>query len=123
MYTDQKAPESIRGQAQSLLVFLTQGVGMFFGYRIMDGGSLGPIPLNLTFGDYGSKVTNAEEYAQALVAARGETEPLGFLQTFGEMLSSSLPEEILGSELLTTTMGQWKNFWMSPAIMAAIILV
>lgn len=123
MYTDQKAPESIRGQAQGLLVFLTQGVGMFFGYRIMAGGSLGVIPLSLTFGEYGSQVTSAEEYAEALVAARGEAEPLGFFQTFGEMLSRSLPEGILGSDILATTMGQWKNFWMSPAIMAAIILV
>src|SRR5690606_41624425 len=28
MYTDQKAPRAIRGQAQGLLVFLTQGVGI-----------------------------------------------------------------------------------------------
>lgn len=34
MYTDQKAPLEIRGQAQSLLVFFTQGIGLFFGYRI-----------------------------------------------------------------------------------------
>ena len=55
MYTDQKAPKAIRGQAQGLLVFLTQGVGMFFGYRIMAGGNLfGFIPLNLTFGNYGN---------------------------------------------------------------------
>jgi len=34
MYTDQKAPLDIRGQAQSMLVFFTQGVGMYFGFRI-----------------------------------------------------------------------------------------
>ncbi|WP_425397976.1 nucleoside permease [Aeoliella sp.] len=34
MYTDQKAPKDIRGQAQGMLVFFTQGVGMFFGYMI-----------------------------------------------------------------------------------------
>ena len=51
MYTDAKAPEAFRGQAQGLLVFLTQGIGMFFGYRIMAAGKLDfwgyfEIPLN-----------------------------------------------------------------------------
>ena len=62
MYTDQKAPKEIRGQAQSLLVFLTQGIGMFFGYRIMAGGSLFGIPLNLTFGKYGEQVSSSASY-------------------------------------------------------------
>ena len=34
MYTDNKAPKEVRSQAQSLLVFFTQGVGMYFGYMI-----------------------------------------------------------------------------------------
>ncbi|MGC6426495.1 MAG: MFS transporter [Akkermansiaceae bacterium] len=34
IYTDQKAPKTIRGQAQALLVVLTQGVGMFIGAKI-----------------------------------------------------------------------------------------
>lgn len=34
MYTDQKAGKDIRGQAQGMLVFFTQGVGMYFGYMI-----------------------------------------------------------------------------------------
>ncbi len=33
IYTDKKAPAEVRSQAQSLLVFLTQGLGMFFGFR------------------------------------------------------------------------------------------
>lgn len=39
IYTDKKAPAEIRGQAQSLLVFLTQGLGMFFGFRMAFGGN------------------------------------------------------------------------------------
>ena len=122
MYTDQKAPKEIRGQAQSLLVFLTQGIGMFFGYRIMDNGNLFGIPLNLTFGEYGKKVTSSGEYAESLKAAMGETTELSFLDKFGQMFSRSLPES-LPAEQLETTMGQWQNFWMSPAIMAAIVFV
>jgi MFS family permease len=34
MYTDKKASDDVRNQAQSMLVFFTQGVGMFFGYWI-----------------------------------------------------------------------------------------
>ena len=34
IYTDQKAPKTMRGQAQGLLIVLTQGVGMFIGAKI-----------------------------------------------------------------------------------------
>ena len=122
MYTDEKAPKEIRGQAQGLLVFLTQGIGMFFGYKIMAGGNLFGIPLNLTFGEYGKQVTSSGDYASALKTAAGETESLSFFETFGKMFSRDLPDA-LPAEQLETTMGQWQNFWMSPAIMAGIVMV
>ncbi|TWT95786.1 MFS transporter [Neorhodopirellula pilleata] len=123
MYTDQKAPKAIRGQAQGLLVFLTQGVGMFFGYRIMAGGSLfGSIPLNLTFGDYGKQVTAAPQYVEALGEARGSAPSASFLETFTKMFSRDLPAS-LDQGILNETMAQWRDFWISPAIMAAIIFV
>lgn len=122
MYTDQKAPREIRGQAQGLLVFLTQGIGMFFGYRIMAQGSLFGIPLNFTVGDYGKTVTRSEEFSGALATARGETEPLGFFETFGKMFSRDLPEG-LDADLLSETMLQWQNFWYFPAILAAGVFV
>ncbi|MFM7845248.1 MAG: nucleoside permease [Planctomycetota bacterium] len=122
MYTDQKAPTEIRGQAQGLLVFLTQGVGMFFGYRIMAAGEFLGIPLNWHIGDYGLQVTNSEAYMNALKEARGEKAAVSFNETFTKMFSRSLPES-LDTEILQTTMNQWKNFWMFPSIMAGIILV
>jgi len=123
MYTDAKAPKAIRGQAQGLLVFLTQGVGMFFGYRIMAGADLfGFIPLNLTFGNYGNQVTSAPQYVEALGAARGETESVSFMETFTKMFTRDLPDS-LDTGILTETMGQWRDFWLSPAIMAAAIFV
>lgn len=122
MYTDQKAPKEIRGQAQSLLVFLTQGIGMFFGYRIMAGSNLFGIPLNLTFGKYGQQVSSSISYNESLKAAIGETNEVSFLDKFGQMFTRSLPDS-LPAEDLSTTMGQWQNFWMSPAIMAAIVFV
>ncbi len=122
MYTDQKAPKEIRGQAQGLLVFLTQGVGMFFGYRIMAGGELFGIPLNLTVGEYGQQVTSSAEYATALQEASGEVASSGFLESFGQMFTRNLPET-LDQGILQETMTQWQNFWMLPAIMAAVVLV
>lgn len=123
MYTDQKAPKEIRGQAQSLLVFLTQGVGMFFGYRIMAAGNLfNLVPLNWTIGEFGKQVTSSEAFATALQAARGTTEPLGFFDTFSKMFTRELPAS-LDNDLLATTMHQWQNFWMFPAIMAGIVMV
>ena len=122
MYTDQKAPKAIRGQAQSLLVFLTQGIGMFFGYKIMAADSFLGIPLNLTVGKYGEQVTQAAEYTAALKAATGEQPPMSFVETFANMLSRSLPAEF-DKELLASTMNQWKNFWMFPSIMAGIVMV
>jgi nucleoside transporter len=122
MYTDQKAPKEIRGQAQGLLVFLTQGVGMFFGYRIMSGGSLFGIPLNFTVGKYGEQVTNSESYAAALETARGQTAEVSFFDTFKNMFNRELPAAV-DPELLGTTMEQWKNFWMFPAIMAGAVMI
>ena len=37
MYTDKVAPETIRSQAQSMLVFFTQGIGMYVGYGVCFG--------------------------------------------------------------------------------------
>ncbi len=137
MYTDQKAPKAIRGQAQGLLVFLTQGIGMFFGYKIMGASvwNIGEwrvskwlgiedfsINFGWTIGEYGSQVTKGPDYTKALTTARGEQEAVGFLESFSQMFSRSLPEG-LDAGLLAETMEQWKNFWMFPSIMAAIIMV
>jgi MFS family permease len=196
IYTDKKAPTEIRGQAQGLLVFLTQGVGMFFGYRIMAGGNLFGLPLNLTFGQYGEQVSRSDAYSESLKTVRGITDvverlPLqelrdvgerqglevaattskeqlvtlfsnqsqfmekafvdikslagaqgfdvskvtnkdelvsllsdkpSFLESLSMMFSQKLPQD-LNPELLADTMAQWKNFWISPAIMAAIVFV
>lgn len=122
MYTDRAAKIDSR-PAQGLLVFLTQGIGMFFGFRIMAGGNLfGVIPLNLTVGEYGKQVASSTEYVAALKEARGDTAALDFFSTFTQMFSRSLPSE-LDPGILATTMGEWKNFWLLPAIMAAAILI
>jgi hypothetical protein len=108
MYTDKKAPPDIRGQAQSLLVFFTQGVGMYFGYW-------------LAFNRFGATVANYKPLQDAIDAASPQ-KTLTFAEQLGRMVSVSLPEG-LDATLLNETMQQWKQFWLLPAGMAAVILV
>jgi nucleoside transporter len=108
MYTDKKAPKEIRGQAQGLLVFFTQGIGMYFGYM-------------LAFSRFGKTVTNYDQLTKAIEAAKPATE-ITFAESLTRMFSVSLPESI-DKQLLGSTMEQWKEFWLLPAGMAAAILV
>ncbi len=105
MYTDKVASKDIRGQAQSLLVFVTQGVGMYFGYQV-------------AFGKFG-QVSQYETLDAAIKNARAE-ESLSFAQSLGKMFSVKMPAGV-DAELIASTMQQWKAFWTFPAIMAGVI--
>ena len=108
MYTDKKASPEIRGQAQSMLVFFTQGIGMYFGYQV-------------AFSTNGKTVTKYADLQAAIEAAQ-PAETLTYFQKFGQMFSMSLPEG-LDQTLLAETMAQWKEYWILPAIMAGAVLV
>jgi hypothetical protein len=130
IYTENTAPTNIRGQAQSLLVFLTQGVGMYFGYWV-------------AFAKKDEVVTKHAELAQAIADARlheaaaaiaksqnvslkealklaGDLQ-LSFGEKLAQMFSVNLP--VVDPQLLADTMAQWKTFWMLPAAMAGGIAV
>lgn len=107
MYTDKKAPKKVSGQAQSLLVFVTQGLGMLIGFKVA--------------GSRFGTVSNYGELNDAIAAARPEQE-LSFGEKLTKLFSIDMPESI-DADLLTTTMAQWKEFWILPAIMAGAILV
>lgn len=108
MYTDQKASKEIRGQAQSMLVFFTQGIGMFFGFWIA--GEM-----------FAKQMTNYDALNEA-IAANTTPKTYDFFEQFGQMFSAKLPEGV-DPQLLSDTMLQWKQFWLVPAGMAAAILV
>lgn len=108
MYTDKKATADIRGQAQSMLVFFTQGIGMYFGYKVA----------GARFGD---AVTGYDTLNESIAVLKTE-ETLTFGESLGRMFSKQLPEGI-DPTLLSETMLQWKQFWILPAIMAFAILV
>lgn len=127
IYTDKKAPVEIRGQAQSLLVFLTQGLGMFFGYRMAFGGNLPftgagkeGVPLPNSFGEIGVlPAGDAALSAGIKVLNEGKAE-LGFFDKLLGMFGKGYPDG-LDPALITKAMADWKNYWMFPAMMAAIV--
>jgi len=107
MYADKVAPSEIRGQVQSLLVFITQGVGMYFGYKV-------------AFGKFGG-VSKYEDLDKAITAAQSAGD-LSFGQKMAKMFSVNMPEGV-DSTLISEAMMQWKELWILPAIMAAVITV
>ncbi len=108
MYTDAKAPADVKGQAQCMLVFFTQGIGMFFGYWIA--GS-----------QFTATVPSYEKLNAALQAAR-PVESLSFAESLERMFSVKMPDGV-DPQLVATTMLEWKQFWLLPALMAGVILV
>jgi nucleoside transporter len=107
IYADKTAPATVRGQVQGLLVFLTQGVGMYLGYQV-------------AFGKMGAQLVSHGELSKAITAARPE-ETLSFAQQLGRLFQVGLPK--VDEALLAKAMGEWKVFWMLPAGMAAAIAV
>lgn len=108
MYADKRADEKIRGQVQSMLVFFTQGIGMFFGFSFADQQKQ-------------NTMKSEEALSQAFASAR-EAQDIGYFEKLSQMFSQSIPEGI-DSALLSETMNQWKEFWLLPAGMAAAVMV
>ncbi|MED5453071.1 MAG: MFS transporter [Verrucomicrobiota bacterium] len=117
MYTDNKAPKEIRSQAQSLLVFFTQGVGMFFGYKIAAGSALFPVVSDYTLTP---GFTAVQESSDAL-AATIEPATFGFWESFGTMFLTEKPEA--AGSIISDAMSNWKVFWMFPCLMALVVTV
>lgn len=107
IYADKAAPVTVRNQVQSMLVFFTQGIGMYFGYQIAD-----------------AKMTaHVGGHAALATAIKEATAPqtLSFGQQLGQMFSVGLPD--VNPNLLQTASSQWKTFWLLPAGMAGAIAV
>ena len=124
IYTDKKAPAEVRSQAQSLLVFLTQGLGMFFGFRMAFGGNwpFTTIPLPNTFGAYGAAPVNHVALMENIKASAGSQPAPSFLESMAGMFGKGYPEGV-NPELVAKAMTDWKHYWLFPAGMAAVIAV
>jgi nucleoside transporter len=108
IYADREAPKAIRGQVQSMLVFFTQGVGMFVGFKFA-AYKLAPVS------------SPSNELAGAIGAARGE-QSLTFMQQLSNMFAVNMPEGV-DAGLVTKTAELWKAYWLLPAGMAGAIAV
>ncbi|MEP4077680.1 MFS transporter [Haloferula sp.] len=104
MYTDRVAPKAIRGQAQSMLVFFTQGIGMFIGFKVAAAG-------------FGPLAESSATLTTEISAARGE-EIMNFAGQLKKMFSVAMPEGVTPA-VITEAAAQWKSYWMLPAMMAA----
>lgn len=124
IYTDRKAPADIRGQAQGLLIFLTQGIGMFFGFRMAFGGNFPftTIPLPNTFGIYGAAPTHHQALMDHIKEISGSATPPSFLDSLLGMFGKGYPEG-LDSTLLASAMKDWQNYWLMPASFALAVAV
>ncbi len=108
MYAEQKGTAEVRGQVQSMLVFFTQGVGMYIGYWFAGA-------------KFGKDVASYPKLNEALTE-NASAEPMSFFESLTNMFSVRSLSDI-DQSLLTETMSQWKTFWMLPAFMAVGILV
>lgn len=123
IYTDKRSPKDVRGQAQGLLVFLTQGVGMFFGFRMAFSGTIPftNIAIPNHVGQYGVGPENHQPLLDHITTLKGEQEAPGFIDTMLGMFGKGYPEGI-DMTLVAKAMADWKDYWYFPAGMAAVIL-
>ncbi len=108
IYADKAAPVTVRGQVQSMLVFFTQGVGMFIGYRIAD--------TTMKAG-----VSGHGQLAAAITEASGDAGQPGFAQQLGQMFEVGLPK--VDATVLAIVAEQWRLFWLLPAGMAGAVAI
>lgn len=109
MYTDRVAPPDVRNQAQSLVVFFTLGIGMFFGFG-MAGAKHGMI-----FADPNAPKVAAPPPSgiiEHITAALGKV-----VDVFTAVIDSTLGKLVAGIS------NKWTQFWALPAIIAAVVML
>ena len=108
MYADRVAPPALRGQTQSMLVFFTQGIGMFVGFKVA-AAKFAPV------------ADSSSALGSAITAAKAE-EKLTFFRQMGRMFSVNMPDGV-DAGLISQSAQLWKQYWLFPAGMAAVIAV
>jgi MFS family permease len=101
IYTDKKAPAAIRGQAQGLLVLVTQGIGLGLGAPIM-----ARIYDQQKAANYRELTDEANQLREQYQEGGGTDEALW---------------ERASELMLSAT--DWKTIWLYPAAMAGVVLV
>jgi len=107
MYADRVAPEAIRGQTQSMLVFFTQGVGMYIGY-------------DLAAEKFGV-VKPASDALGKAIAVVNPAENLSYGQKLAQLFAAEIPQVDAG--IWNNAAVLWKSYWLYPAMLAGAIAV
>lgn len=107
MYADRVASPQIRNQTQSLVIFFTLGIGMFFG-----------------FGLAGTKFGQLFPDPNAPPAAA----PVGVIAHIQEALGTAVTWFCSGIDALTSSLlsgikNPWQQFWILPCLIAGVVLV
>ncbi|MCB9883749.1 MAG: MFS transporter [Planctomycetes bacterium] len=108
MYTDKAAPAKVRSQAQSLVVFFTLGVGMFFGYAMA-----------------------GQKYAEVVLGKPtvvADEAPAGFIPMILHYLNFAprwLTNQVdsLVNPYLADLADPWQQFWALPAVIAGAVMI
>ncbi len=120
IYTDNKAPRHLRGQAQGLLVLFTLGLGMLIGAQIA-----GQLEARFTpeeSNEYGAQVAATMEEIQAVSAEMTTAGTEAERTAWSERLAALEAEraELRKAQLLAI---DWRLLWGIPAGFAAVVLV
>ncbi len=102
IYTDKKCTSDIRGQAQGLLVLVTQGLGLGIGTQLM-----GKLVAAATPPEAAVLQAQSADFAKQFFAGGGEQ-----LQQQAEQLASQADQLV-----------HWQTFWLWPCVGAAVVMV
>ena len=102
IYVDKQAHAKIRGQAQGLLVLITQGLGMLIGAQL-----IGRMVNAFTKENFDALATRANELRAQATAAAGDQ---------GAALWSQATDVLLSAR-------NWQTIWLIPCLMAAVVAV
>ncbi len=116
IYVDKQASAKIRGQAQGLLVLITQGLGMLIGAQVF-----GRIVNHYTAG-------NAEALAKQAAALRGQAGALlEQAKTLGDQAAATMNVEAESlwdqATNLLLPANDWQMIWLIPCVMAAVVTI
>lgn len=110
IYTDQKAPKTIRAQAQGLLVMLTLGLGMMIGAQVA-----GRVENTHT-------TEEAKQWNEQVVAKKKEIDEAEKSEAPADIIEQLNEEKdaLRHSELAAI---EWKQLWAKPALFALAVLI
>lgn len=115
IYTDQKAPKEIQGQAQGLLVMLTLGLGMMIGAQVA-GQIEGQHTTKESKGFKAQVETKTEEIKNLKATAEADGQDIA-----GQLEKLEAEQGELRQKELAAV--EWKPLWLKPAGFALAVLV